>query len=113
MDGFEQTTELWVRIGIAIAVIIAAWLLNRLIRRSIRHFSQRYELPKKDPGAETRFRMIGRLTSVVLYFIAFGAAFWIINVSAFGTVAAALLLVGMKTVSALVLVTGRRLSGPG
>jgi small-conductance mechanosensitive channel len=72
-------TELWIRIGIAVAVLAAAWLLNRLIKRSIRHFSRRYDLAEKDPGAETRFRMIGLLTSVVLYFIAFGVAFWIVD----------------------------------
>ncbi len=81
MDGLQiQDTELWVRVGIAMGVLVAAWLINRLIRRSIRHFSQRYDLANKDPGAETRFRMIARLSMVAVYFIAFGIAFWIVDV---------------------------------
>jgi small-conductance mechanosensitive channel len=80
MDGLQiQDTELWVRVGIAIGVLVAAWLINRLIRRSIRHFSERYDLANKDPGSETRFRMIARLTSVGVYFLAFGIAFWIVD----------------------------------
>lgn len=82
-----MTTELWIRIAIAIAVLIGAWLLNRLVKRSIRHFSQRYNLPEKDPGAETRFRMIALLTSLGLYFLALGVAFWIVDQEALKKVA--------------------------
>jgi small-conductance mechanosensitive channel len=87
VDLQTDDVELWVRIGLAILVIVAAWVLRRIIRRSIRRFSERHDLARKDPGAETRFKMISRLIGVALYFLAFALAFWLINVDAFTTVA--------------------------
>lgn len=90
MDSGGPQTEFWVRLGLAILAVVVAWIAERVIKRSIRRFSERNDLARKDPGAETRFRMISRLTGVVLFFVGFGLAFWIVDLDTFNTLAAAM-----------------------
>ena len=67
-------------------VLLAAWFIYWLLRHAIDRFSRRRNLPQTDPGAETRFRMIERL-SAVIFFVAIGLVFWIIDVRALNTLA--------------------------
>jgi small conductance mechanosensitive channel len=72
---------------VCICIIVAAFIINRLGRRSIRSFSRRHNLPETDPGAETRFRMISRLLGIVIWLIAVGLVFWVVNIPALNSLA--------------------------
>jgi small-conductance mechanosensitive channel len=58
------------------------------VKHGIDRFSRRHDLPREDPGAETRIRMIQRLSAVVIFFIAVGLVFWILDISPLKRVAA-------------------------
>ena len=87
MSFWAENEHHFVNAGVSILVLVAAWLLYRGLGHAIERFSRRRNLPKEDPGAETRFRMIERLSVVVLFFVAVGLVFWIMDVSALKRVA--------------------------
>lgn len=87
MSFWETNEQHFINAGVSILVLVAAWVIYWLLHKGIGRFSERRDLPKVDPGAETRFRMIERLSAVVLFFVAIGLVFWIMDVSAFKRVA--------------------------
>jgi small conductance mechanosensitive channel len=82
-----STQQHLINAGVSVLVLVAAWLTYWLLRKGIGRFSKRRNLAEVDPGAETRFRMIERLSAVVLFFVAVGLVFWIMDVSALKRVA--------------------------
>jgi small conductance mechanosensitive channel len=87
MSFWENYGEHFIRAGVAILVVVAAWLTYWLLCRAIRRFSERRHLAEADPGAETRLRMIQRLSAVVLFFVAIGVALWVMDFDALERVA--------------------------
>jgi small-conductance mechanosensitive channel len=87
MSFWETNQKHFVDAGVSVLVLLSAWLLFWLLRYAINRFSRRYKLAETDPGAETRFRMIERLSAVVLFFVAVGLVFWIMDVPALKRVA--------------------------
>ncbi len=87
MSFWESNQHNFVNAGVSVAVLVAAWLIYWLMRHAINRFSKRRNLAEVDPGAETRLRMIQRLLTVSLFFIAVGLVFWIMDVSALKRVA--------------------------
>jgi small-conductance mechanosensitive channel len=87
MSFWETNQHHFVNAGVSILVLAAAWLLYWLLRFAINRFSRRHDLADTDPGAETRLRMIQRLLTVALFFLAIGLVFWIMDVSALKRVA--------------------------
>jgi small conductance mechanosensitive channel len=87
MSFWETNKEHFINAGVSVLVLVAAWLLYWLLRHAINRFSRRRNLSEVDPGAETRLRMIQRLTAVALFFVALGLVFWIMDVSALKRVA--------------------------
>lgn len=85
--GLRTDTRWLINTGVSVLVLVAAWLIHWGLRKSIDRFSSRRNLAEIDPGAETRFRMIERLATVVLFFVAVGLVFWIMDVAAFKRVA--------------------------
>ena len=86
--GFWATNDRHsINAGVSILVLVAAWLIFWGLRHAIDRFSRHRNLAQEDPGAETRFRMIERLSAVVLFFLAVGLVFWIMDVSALKRVA--------------------------
>jgi small conductance mechanosensitive channel len=76
MSFWAENEHHFINAGVSILVLVAAWLIYRGLGHAIERFSRRRNLPKEDPGAETRFRMIERLSVV-----------WIMDVSALKRVA--------------------------
>jgi len=87
MSFWQENQRHFIDAGVSVLVLLAAWLIYRGLRHLIDRFSTRRRLAETDPGAETRFRMIERLLAVVLFFLAVGLAFWIMDVSALKRVA--------------------------
>jgi small conductance mechanosensitive channel len=86
--GFWETNEhTFINAGVSVAVLVAAWLVYLLLRHAINRFSRKRNLAEIDPGGETRLRMIQRLLTVALFFVAVGLVFWIMDVSALKRVA--------------------------
>jgi small conductance mechanosensitive channel len=83
-DAHEKT---FINAGVSILVLVVAYLVYLGIRHGIDRFSRRRDLPVSDPGAETRIRMIQRLSAVVVFFVAVGLVFWIMDISALKRVA--------------------------
>jgi small-conductance mechanosensitive channel len=79
--------EVFINAGISVLILVGVWLLYRGIRHAISRFSRRRNLAQIDPGAETRFRMIGNLSAVVLFFVAVGLVFWVMDIQALRRVA--------------------------
>lgn len=79
--SFWNAHEEYLRPAICVGVLILAWVFYRLVQHSIDRFSRRKHLVETDPGAETRFRMIERLFAVVLFFVAVGFVFWILDLT--------------------------------
>jgi small-conductance mechanosensitive channel len=71
----------------SVVILLAAWLAFWGLHKAVDTFSRRRDLLKTDPGAETRFRMIERLSAVINFFIAFGLVFWVIKIRALNTLA--------------------------
>lgn len=87
-SGFWDTNqEQFINAGVSVLVLVAAYLVYRGLRHGIDRFSRGRDLAREDPGAETRFRMIQRLSAVILFFLAVGLVFWIMDVSALKRVA--------------------------
>lgn len=87
MSFWEANGKHFIDAGVSILVLAAAWFVYWLVRKGIDRFSERRNLAEVDPGGETRFRMIQRLSAVVLFFLAIGLVFWIMDVSALKRVA--------------------------
>lgn len=87
MSFWEANQQHFINAGVSVVVLAAAWLIYRGLRHLIDRFSTRRRLAETDPGAETRFRMIQRLSAVVLFFLAIGLVFWIMDVAALKRVA--------------------------
>ena len=87
MSFWAQNEHHFVNAGVSVLVLVGAWLIYRGLKHAINRFSRRRNLAEIDPGAETRFRMIERLSVVVLFFVAVGLVFWIMDVSALKRVA--------------------------
>ncbi|OFW58890.1 MAG: hypothetical protein A2133_02380 [Actinobacteria bacterium RBG_16_64_13] len=87
MSFWEANQKHFIDAGVSVLVLLVAWLSYWLLRWAINRFSRRNNLAEVDPGAETRFRMIERLSAVVLFFVAVGLVFWIMDVSALKRVA--------------------------
>lgn len=87
MSFWEVNEKHFVNAGVSVLVLVAAWVVYWILRHSINRFSKRRELPSIDPGAETRLRMIQRLSAVTLFFVAVGLVFWIMDVAALKRVA--------------------------
>lgn len=85
--GWEENKTIFTDTIVCIAIIVVAWLLYWGLRRAIRSFSDRRHLAETDPGAETRFRMISRLSGVAILFIALGMVFWVIDIPALNNLA--------------------------
>lgn len=79
MTFWQENKEYFLDAVIVIVVLAAAWLVHKLIKRAINRFSKSRNLPETDPGAYTRFRMIQRLSTVILFFVALGIVFWLID----------------------------------
>jgi len=88
MSFWEANREHFINAGVSILVLVAAWLVHWLLRHAVKRFSRRHRLAEVDPGAETRLRMIERLFAVVVFLVAVGLVFWIMDVDALKRVAA-------------------------
>ena len=82
MSFWDANEKTFVNAGVSILVLVAAYLIYRGIKHGVDRFSRRRNLALADPGAETRFRMIERLSVVALFFVAVGLVFWIMDISA-------------------------------
>ncbi|MBN1628825.1 MAG: mechanosensitive ion channel family protein [Thermoleophilia bacterium] len=87
MGFWEANQQQFINAGVSVLVLVAAWVVHMLLRYGINRFSRHHELAKTDPGAETRLRMIQRLLTVALFFVAIGLVFWIMDVDALKRVA--------------------------
>jgi small-conductance mechanosensitive channel len=94
MSFWEQNKEYFIEAIIAIVVLLVAWLISKGIKRAINRFSRSRNLAEQDPGAETRFRMIQRLSSVILFFVAVGIIFWIVDSETLNQLATAMFATG-------------------
>lgn len=86
MDFWDEHKSIYSAI-VAVAILIVAWVVYLVLKKAVDAFSRRRNLAQTDPGAETRFRMIERLSAVIIFFIAIGLVFWIIDVKALNTLA--------------------------
>lgn len=87
MSFWAENKAHFINAGVSVLVLVLAWLVYWGLKHAIDQFSRRRNLAEVDPGAETRFRMIERLSAVVLFFVAVGLVFWIMDVSALKRVA--------------------------
>jgi len=87
MGFWETNQQHFINAGVSVLVLVAAWVVYLLLRYGINRFSRRQNLAETDPGAETRLRMIQRLLTVALFFVAIGLVFWIMDVDALKRVA--------------------------
>ena len=87
MSFWAANKDYFVNGGVSALVLVGTWLVYRGTRHAVDRFSRRRNLAESDPGAETKLRMIVRLTAVGLFFVAVGVVFWIMNVSALKRVA--------------------------
>jgi small conductance mechanosensitive channel len=87
MSFWAANEQHFINAGVSVLVLVGAWLVYRGLKHAIERFSRRRNLAAVDPGTETRMRMIERLSAVVLFFVAIGLIFWIMDVSALKRVA--------------------------
>jgi small-conductance mechanosensitive channel len=87
MSFWEAHKTIFIDAIVSIVILIVAWLAYFLLRKGVDAFSRRRNLPQTDPGAETRFRMIERLSAVVIVFVALGLVFWVIDVKVLNSLA--------------------------
>jgi small-conductance mechanosensitive channel len=88
MGFWETNRDHFINAGVSVLVLVAAWLAYWLLRHATKRFSRRHKLAEVDPGAETRLHMIQRLSAVVIFLVAVGLVFWIMDVDALKRVAA-------------------------
>jgi small conductance mechanosensitive channel len=94
MSFWQENRDYFLDAIVVVVVLAAAWLLYKLIKRGINRFSRSRNLPETDPGAYTRFRMIQRLSAVVLFFVALGVIFWLIDSARLNHLATAMFATG-------------------
>jgi small conductance mechanosensitive channel len=87
MSYWDTHEDFFIQLMAAVIILIVGWLLQWILRKVINAWSKRRNLKETDPGAETRFRMIERLSTVTILFVAFGLAFWVIDIAALKAVA--------------------------
>ena len=87
MSYWQTHKEFFTNLIVAVIILIAGWVLQWVLRKVINAWSKRRNLKETDPGAETRFRMIERLSTVTILFVAFGLAFWVIDIAALKAIA--------------------------
>lgn len=87
MSYWDTHEDFFYKLLAAVIILIVGWLLQWILRKIINAWSKRRNLKETDPGAETRFRMIERLSTVTILFVAFGLAFWVIDIAALKAVA--------------------------
>ena len=87
MGFWEDNKTVFTDAIVSIAILIGAWIIYWALRKAINGFSRRRNLAETDPGAETRFRMIQRLSAVGIFFIALGLIFWVIDIEALNNLA--------------------------
>lgn len=85
--GWEDNKTIYTDAIVSIAILIGAWIIYWILKKAINGFSRRRNLAETDPGAETRFRMIQRLSAVGIFFIALGLIFWVIDIEALNNLA--------------------------
>ena len=84
---WDAHKTIFIDAAVSVAILIVAWLLYLGLRKAVNAFSKRRNLAETDPGAETRFRMIERLFAVIIFFIALGLVFWVIDIQALNSLA--------------------------
>lgn len=94
MSFWESNKEYFIDGIVSILVLVAAWLVYKGIKRAIARFSKSRNLAQTDPGAETRFRMIERLSAVILLFVAVGIVFWVLDSQTLHRIATAMFATG-------------------
>ena len=87
MSFWHTHEHQFIGLGVAVIILVVARLVQWGLHKGVNAFSRRRNLAETDPGAETRFRMIQRLTSAAIYFIALGLAFWVIDIQVLKTLA--------------------------
>jgi small conductance mechanosensitive channel len=87
MSIWQENKTIFTDAIVSIAILIAAWVIYWLLKKAINSFSRRRNLAETDPGAETRFRMIERLSAVGIFFIALGLIFWVVDIQALNNLA--------------------------
>lgn len=85
--SWDANKDIYIDVFVSVGILIVAWLAYFILRKSIDSFSRRRNLPQTDPGAETRFRMIERLSAVIIFFVAIGLIFWVIDIRVLNTLA--------------------------
>ena len=85
--SWSENKAIFIDIIVTVGILIVAWLVYFILRKSVNTFSKRRNLPQTDPGAETRFRMIERLSAVIIFFVAIGLIFWVIDIRTLNTLA--------------------------
>ena len=87
MSFWDAHKTIFIDAAVSVVILIVAWLTYWGLRKAVNAFSRRRNLVETDPGAETRFRMIERLSAVVIFFIAAGLIFWVIDIHALNSLA--------------------------
>jgi small-conductance mechanosensitive channel len=87
MSFWDENKTIFTDAIVSIAILMAAWIIYWALKKAINGFSRRRNLAETDPGAETRFRMIQRLSAVGIFFIALGLIFWVIDIEALNNLA--------------------------
>lgn len=87
MSFWQENKTVFTDAIVCVVILIAAWIVYWLLKKAVNSFSRRRNLPETDPGAETRFRMIERLSAVAIFFIALGLVFWVIDITALNDLA--------------------------
>ncbi|MBU2601769.1 MAG: mechanosensitive ion channel family protein [Actinobacteria bacterium] len=80
VDFLAEHRATAINVGIAVLVVIGAWLLIRLMRRAVDQFLTHRALAELDAGARTRFRMIERLAAAGIAFLGIGLALYVVDV---------------------------------
>ena len=94
MSFWQENKGYFIDAIVVVVVLVVAWLLYKLIRRAINRFIKSRNLAETDPGAYTRFRMIQRLSAVVLFFVALGVIFWLVDSTRLNQLATAMFATG-------------------
>ncbi len=94
MSFWQQNKDYFFDAIVVVVVLAGAWLVYKLVKRAINRFSKSRNLAETDPGAYTRFRMIQRLSAVVLFFVALGVIFWLIKSTRLNQLATAMFATG-------------------
>ncbi len=80
VDFLAEHRATAINVGIAIVILVGAWLLIRLMRRAVARFLAHRRLAELDAGARTRFAMIERLAAAGIVFLGLGLALYVLDV---------------------------------